>query len=165
MDQQSGAPSPSSTSDVATPPTSHAGVTSRLVVGVDDDEVEARVVLVRKLLTRLSRSLSDDVELSDDTSRLFRQLQSTWDIKLAPLMPGASGRAANRFAAATQERLHVVEAEFKKISREVVDAMAASEMEDRLTKLQRTTRQLEAMQQQPSATNKAKVMEALSGAW
>jgi hypothetical protein len=106
---------------------------------VPAEEVERRLVFVRRLLTQLSHGLCEDIEVSEDTVRLHRQLQAAWELQIVPVLA-----AASRYPADAQERLQLVVAERDKISREVDDALEAAAVEEQLTNLQRCTRKLEA---------------------
>eukprot|EP00750_Incisomonas_marina_P030716 INCI7642.3.p2 GENE.INCI7642.3~~INCI7642.3.p2 ORF type:complete len:239 (+),score=47.20 INCI7642.3:453-1169(+) len=108
-------------------------------------EIDARIASTRSLLQRLSHGLSNDVELPEDTARLFRQLQTTWELQLEPLVAMATQCPVD-----VQQRLQLVAAERDKITREVEAALEARAVEDQLVMLQRCTRQLVAAQQADS---------------
>ena len=147
IDQRTGTPPAASASAAAA--ASAAG-------DVPAEEVEWRLVFVRRLLTQLSRGLCDDIEVSEDSVRLHRQLQAAWELQMAPVLA-----AASRYPADTQERLQLVVAEREKISREVDDALEAAAVEEQLTNLQRCTRQLESAR--ASGDPDAALVKALAG--
>lgn len=119
------------------------GVSSKSIPSTT--EIDARITSTRSLLQRLSHGLSNDVELPEDTARLFRQLQATWELQLEPVVLRATQCPVD-----VQQRLQLIAAERDKISREVEAALEARAVEDQLVMLQRCTRQLDAAQQADS---------------
>ena len=123
---------------------------------VSDDEISSRLSQTREMLTQLSKRLSDDIEVSDATTRLHRRLEVHWDSLLAPIVAQVS-----RYPATTQQRIQVLSAEKEKVTKEMEEAVAASLVDEQLTLLQRCTRQLEAAQDAEEAN--PDLIEALSG--
>jgi len=108
---------------------------------VPDSELDGRLKIARKILQQLSSELSDELNSTDLSARLYRNFQNFWDEKLQVVLSNLS-----QYPEKSQQKVSLLNAEREKICNEMENKIESEALEEQLTMLQRCTRQLEAAQ-------------------